>query len=175
MENSRLIRYRSVLLHGKVSVVRSRLPTALLTISPSERIVEDFYLPRMIEKIHGQTRTRIGDAVISTRNTCLGEMFLFPSKRIKIQECPFDWEQHSTLNCSRQQCADCGILTSRYRNLWRALDSEQVRLSGCLRYWTGANLVALELAMDWMVWRYWVILLAPMVNDSRSLNFGLNQ
>ncbi|KAH0551526.1 hypothetical protein GP486_007257, partial [Trichoglossum hirsutum] len=36
-----------------------------------ERIVEDFYLPRIIQKITGQKKARIGDALISTRDTCL--------------------------------------------------------------------------------------------------------
>ena len=34
--------------------------------------VEDFYLPRSIQKIAGQKKTRIGVALISTRDTCLG-------------------------------------------------------------------------------------------------------
>lgn len=37
-----------------------------------ERIVEDFYLPRSIQKIVGQKKTRIGDALISTRDSCVG-------------------------------------------------------------------------------------------------------
>jgi NAD+ synthase (glutamine-hydrolysing) len=37
-----------------------------------ERIVEDFYLPRSIQKIAGQKKTRIGDALISTRDSCMG-------------------------------------------------------------------------------------------------------
>ena len=37
-----------------------------------ERIVEDFYLPRSIQKIAGQKKTRIGDALISTRDSCVG-------------------------------------------------------------------------------------------------------
>lgn len=37
-----------------------------------ERIVEDFYLPRSIQKIVGQKKARIGDALISTRDSCMG-------------------------------------------------------------------------------------------------------
>jgi NAD+ synthase (glutamine-hydrolysing) len=37
-----------------------------------ERYVEDFYLPRIISKITGQTKCRIGDAVISTVDTAIG-------------------------------------------------------------------------------------------------------
>lgn len=37
-----------------------------------EQIVEDFYLPRSIQKIAGQKKTRIGDALISTRDSCVG-------------------------------------------------------------------------------------------------------
>lgn len=38
-----------------------------------ELIVEDFYLPRMIQKLTGgQKKCRIGDALISTRDSCMG-------------------------------------------------------------------------------------------------------
>ena len=34
--------------------------------------VEDLYLPRMIAKIQGSQKIRIGDAIISTPDTCVG-------------------------------------------------------------------------------------------------------
>ncbi|XP_014207604.1 probable glutamine-dependent NAD(+) synthetase isoform X2 [Copidosoma floridanum] len=37
-----------------------------------ERIVEDYFLPRMIAQITSQTIVPFGDAVISTRDTCIG-------------------------------------------------------------------------------------------------------
>ena len=38
-----------------------------------ERIVEDYYLPRMIQKLTGgQRKCRIGDALISTFDSCMG-------------------------------------------------------------------------------------------------------
>ncbi|KAK2575635.1 hypothetical protein KPH14_011898 [Odynerus spinipes] len=37
-----------------------------------ERTVEDYFLPRMISEITGQTVVPFGDAVISTRDTCIG-------------------------------------------------------------------------------------------------------
>ncbi|XP_054002017.1 glutamine-dependent NAD(+) synthetase isoform X1 [Hylaeus anthracinus] len=37
-----------------------------------ERTVEDYFLPRMISQITGQTVVPFGDAVISTRDTCVG-------------------------------------------------------------------------------------------------------
>ena len=37
-----------------------------------ERTVEDYFLPRMISQITGQTGVPFGDAVISTRDTCVG-------------------------------------------------------------------------------------------------------
>lgn len=33
---------------------------------------EDFYLPRMIAKVTGQKTVAFGDAVLATRDTCLG-------------------------------------------------------------------------------------------------------
>ncbi|KAF9086419.1 glutamine-dependent NAD(+) synthetase [Mortierella sp. GBA35] len=36
------------------------------------RTTEEYYLPRMIQKITGQTTVPIGDAVISTHDTCIG-------------------------------------------------------------------------------------------------------
>lgn len=37
-----------------------------------ERQVEEYYLPRMITAITNQTTVPIGDAVIATRDTCIG-------------------------------------------------------------------------------------------------------
>ncbi|XP_047517779.1 glutamine-dependent NAD(+) synthetase [Pieris napi] len=37
-----------------------------------ERQIEEYYLPRMIASITGQTTVPIGDAVIATRDTCIG-------------------------------------------------------------------------------------------------------
>ncbi|XP_001604185.2 glutamine-dependent NAD(+) synthetase isoform X1 [Nasonia vitripennis] len=37
-----------------------------------ERTVEDYFLPRMIAQITNETRVPFGDAVISTRDTCIG-------------------------------------------------------------------------------------------------------
>ena len=39
---------------------------------PQKRTVEDYFLPRMITQITGQTLVPFGDAVISTRDTCIG-------------------------------------------------------------------------------------------------------
>lgn len=36
------------------------------------RVVENFYLPRSITKIMGQKKVPIGDALISTLDTCVG-------------------------------------------------------------------------------------------------------
>lgn len=41
-------------------------------LSPQIRQVEDHYLPRMIFKITGQITVPFGDAVIATRDTCIG-------------------------------------------------------------------------------------------------------
>lgn len=38
------------------------------------RQTEDHYLPRMISAVTGQTVVPFGDAVISTRDTCIGEL-----------------------------------------------------------------------------------------------------
>lgn len=37
-----------------------------------ERTTEDYYLPRIISSITGQTTVPFGDAVISTKDTCIG-------------------------------------------------------------------------------------------------------
>lgn len=35
-------------------------------------MVEDYFLPRMISQVTGQTVVPFGDAVIATRDTCVG-------------------------------------------------------------------------------------------------------
>jgi NAD+ synthase (glutamine-hydrolysing) len=69
---------RCICHNGKLLLIRPKMSLAndnnyyeARYFSPwkGERIVEDFYLPRMIEKLHGQRTCRIGDAVISTRDT----------------------------------------------------------------------------------------------------------
>jgi hypothetical protein len=37
-----------------------------------ERVLEEYYLPRMISAYTGQTVVPFGDGVISTRDTCIG-------------------------------------------------------------------------------------------------------
>jgi len=37
-----------------------------------ERVVEDYYLPRIAHKLTGQKKVRIGDALISTLDSCMG-------------------------------------------------------------------------------------------------------
>lgn len=37
-----------------------------------ERTVEDYFLPRMISQVTGQTVVPFGDAVIATKDTCVG-------------------------------------------------------------------------------------------------------
>jgi NAD+ synthase (glutamine-hydrolysing) len=37
-----------------------------------QRTTEEYYLPRMIQKITGQVTVPIGDAVIATHDTCIG-------------------------------------------------------------------------------------------------------
>lgn len=41
------------------------------------RETEEHHLPRMISTVTGQTVAPFGDAVIATRDTCVGEWFLF--------------------------------------------------------------------------------------------------
>ncbi|KAH7321684.1 carbon-nitrogen hydrolase [Rhexocercosporidium sp. MPI-PUGE-AT-0058] len=71
-----------VLFHNKkILLIRPKMSLAndvnyyeMRYFSPrkGERIVEDFYLPRSITKITSQEKCRIGDALISRRDSCLG-------------------------------------------------------------------------------------------------------
>ncbi|TVY37578.1 Glutamine-dependent NAD(+) synthetase [Lachnellula subtilissima] len=72
---------RCIVYNGRILLIRPKMSLAndsnyyearYFVPWKGSRIVEDFYLPRMIEKLHGQRKCRIGDAVISTRDTCLG-------------------------------------------------------------------------------------------------------
>ncbi|PSS15388.1 hypothetical protein M430DRAFT_277694, partial [Amorphotheca resinae ATCC 22711] len=74
--NCRIISYNKeiLLIRPKLSLANDGNYRELRYFSPwkGERIVEDFYLPRSIQKIVGQKKTRIGDALISTRDSCVG-------------------------------------------------------------------------------------------------------
>lgn len=48
------------------------LTVFVLTVFFQEKQIEDFYLPRMISTITEQRTVPIGDAVISTLDTCIG-------------------------------------------------------------------------------------------------------
>lgn len=72
---------RVLFYNKKVLLIRPKLSLAndgnyyeMRYFSPwkAERVVEDFYLPRSITKIAGQEKCRIGDALVSTRDSCLG-------------------------------------------------------------------------------------------------------
>lgn len=43
-----------------------------LELARQERTVEDYFLPRMIAAITNQSVVPFGDAVVSTRDTCIG-------------------------------------------------------------------------------------------------------
>ncbi|KAK3881782.1 hypothetical protein Pcinc_013812 [Petrolisthes cinctipes] len=72
---------RLVFLNGKILLIRPKLilcddgnyrETRWFTAWRKIRQVEDHYLPRMISKITGQITVPFGDAVIATRDTCIG-------------------------------------------------------------------------------------------------------
>lgn len=74
--NCRVISYNKeiLLIRPKLSLANDGNYREMRYFSPwkGERIVENFYLPRSITKIIGQKTCRIGDALISTRDSCLG-------------------------------------------------------------------------------------------------------
>ncbi|KAG0342989.1 glutamine-dependent NAD(+) synthetase [Podila humilis] len=72
---------RVIILNGKILLIRPKMFMAndgnyreLRWFTPwgKHRVTEDHYLPRMIQKITGQTTVPIGDAVISTHDSCIG-------------------------------------------------------------------------------------------------------
>ncbi|KAG0244155.1 glutamine-dependent NAD(+) synthetase [Actinomortierella wolfii] len=72
---------RVVILNGKILLIRPKLFLAndgnyremrWFTPWTKYRQVEDFYLPRMIQSVTGQITVPIGDAVVSTNDTCVG-------------------------------------------------------------------------------------------------------
>jgi NAD+ synthase (glutamine-hydrolysing) len=72
---------RVVVLNGKILLIRPKLKncdddcyreTRWFTAWTKLRQTEEFYLPRMIRDVTGQTKVPIGDAVISTLDTCIG-------------------------------------------------------------------------------------------------------
>jgi NAD+ synthase (glutamine-hydrolysing) len=74
--NCRVISYnkRILLIRPKLSLANDGNYYEMRYFTPwkGERYVEDFYLPRSISKISGQEKCRIGDALISTRDSCMG-------------------------------------------------------------------------------------------------------
>ena len=46
--------------------------TRWFTAWTKTRVTEEFYLPRIIQRVNGQSTTQFGDALISTVDTCLG-------------------------------------------------------------------------------------------------------
>jgi len=79
----RNVRYnaRIVCLDGQILLIRPKIWLAndgnyremrYFTPWSRERHVEEYYLPRIIQDIVGKIKVPIGDAVISTRDTCLG-------------------------------------------------------------------------------------------------------
>ncbi|KAL4233249.1 Glutamine-dependent NAD(+) synthetase [Mactra antiquata] len=72
---------RVIFLNKKVLLIRPKMmmcndfnyrETRWFTAWRKEREIEDFYLPRMIQDITDQVKVPIGDAVISTLDTCIG-------------------------------------------------------------------------------------------------------
>ncbi|CAG8525148.1 6045_t:CDS:10 [Paraglomus brasilianum] len=71
---------RVILYNGKILLIRPKLYLAnndnyremRYFVPWPARLVEEYYLPRMIKNITGQTTVPIGDAVISTYDTCIG-------------------------------------------------------------------------------------------------------
>ena len=72
---------RVLTLDGKILLIRPKIWLAndgnyreMRYFTPWERPrhVEDYQLPRMIQKLQGAVNVPIGDAVISTANTCIG-------------------------------------------------------------------------------------------------------
>jgi NAD+ synthase (glutamine-hydrolysing) len=70
---------RIIILNGKILLIRPKLWLAndgnyreerFFTGWQRPRYVEEYYLPRMIQKIQGSIKVPIGDALISTPDTC---------------------------------------------------------------------------------------------------------
>ena len=85
---------RVVFFEGKILLIRPKLlncddgnyrETRWFTAWVKKRQTEDFFLPRIIREITGQDKVPIGDAVISTLDTCIG-----------YEICEELWNIHST-------------------------------------------------------------------------------
>ncbi|KAI0732144.1 hypothetical protein C8Q72DRAFT_774915 [Fomitopsis betulina] len=72
---------RIVIYHGQILLIRPKMWMAndgnyreLRWFTPwmKHRATEDHYLPRIIQKVTGQVKVPFGDAVISTKDTCIG-------------------------------------------------------------------------------------------------------
>ena len=72
---------RVVFLDGKILLIRPKQAncdddiyreTRWFTAWVKKRQTEDFFLPRIIQEVTGQSKVPIGDAVISTLDTCIG-------------------------------------------------------------------------------------------------------
>jgi NAD+ synthase (glutamine-hydrolysing) len=74
--NCRIIVYnrRILLIRPKIWLANDGNYREMRYFTPWQRprYTEQFYLPRMITKITGQEKVIIGDAVISTQDTCIG-------------------------------------------------------------------------------------------------------
>ncbi|KAI9858054.1 MAG: glutamine-dependent NAD(+) synthetase [Trichoglossum hirsutum] len=74
--NARVISFNKtiLLIRPKLSLANDGNYREMRYFSPwkGERIVEDYYLPRIAHKLTGQKKVRIGDALISTLDSCMG-------------------------------------------------------------------------------------------------------
>ncbi|KAF4627677.1 hypothetical protein G7Y89_g10477 [Cudoniella acicularis] len=74
--NCRIISYNKqiLLIRPKLSLANDGNYREMRYFSPwkRERYVEDYYLPRIAQKLTGQKKCRIGDALILTIDTCMG-------------------------------------------------------------------------------------------------------
>jgi NAD+ synthase (glutamine-hydrolysing) len=74
--NCRIISFNKeiLLIRPKLSLANDGNYREMRYFSPwkGERVVEDFYLPRIVQKLKRQKKCRIGDALISTLDSCMG-------------------------------------------------------------------------------------------------------
>ena len=157
---------RVIFLNKKILLVRPKMTLAIdncyreqrfFTPWLKHRVVEDFYLPRMIATITGQTKVPFGDGIITTRDTIIGcetceEMFApeSPHTNMALQGVEIFTNgsgSHHELRKLNKRIELISSATSKnggiymYANI-KGCDGERVYYDGCAMIFINGMLVA---------------------------------
>ncbi|VDI25067.1 NAD+ synthase (glutamine-hydrolysing) [Mytilus galloprovincialis] len=134
---------RVFFLNKKVLLIRPKMALAndgnyreprWFTAWGKHKQIEDYYLPRMIQEITGQKTVPIGDAVISTVDTCIG------SEICEELWTPDGNDTTATTNCTN--LTPFPILTSKCGGIY--VFANQIGCDGDRLYYDGCSMIAIN-------------------------------